>query len=241
MINLSNPYVKSNALKTCLPQQLCRKCLPPKYTISHSTTESSQRLLPIKPSLCSTNLFYMILLFSLSLNYTLPPTASSAMPSTKKKFLSKTVLTAANSGCGCRRSKPSDVHEPSAVPRSAVSHQTDPPTCISSSSTRHKSGGNEESCTSTITTSVSDENDPKDSKIINSIAVVKDSNDPYQDFRHSMLQMIFEKEIYSKDDLQELLNCFLELNSPYHHGLIIQAFTEIWNDVISKKLNKSQN
>ncbi|KAF2321586.1 hypothetical protein GH714_000519 [Hevea brasiliensis] len=146
-----------------------------------------------------------------------------------------------------RSSKTSDVHEPRAVPRSAKKTISlkDPHPCISSSSSCDKrgsfSGDKEESCTSTITNSVSDhENDPKSSKIVNSVAVVKDSNDPYQDFRHSMLQMIFEKEIYSKDDLQELLNCFLELNSPYHHGLIIEAFTEIWNEVISKKL-KSQN
>ncbi|KAK3025890.1 hypothetical protein RJ639_041687 [Escallonia herrerae] len=68
-----------------------------------------------------------------------------------------------------------------------------------------------------------------------SLAVEKDSDDPYLDFRHSMLQMILEKEIYSKDDLRELLNCFLQLNSPYHHGIIVRAFTEIWNGVFSIK------
>ncbi|KAJ8754743.1 hypothetical protein K2173_012132 [Erythroxylum novogranatense] len=68
-----------------------------------------------------------------------------------------------------------------------------------------------------------------------SVAVEKDSDDPYLDFRHSMLQMILENEIYSKDDLRELLNCFLQLNSPYHHGIIVRAFTEIWNGVFSVK------
>ncbi|KAF3636056.1 Transcription repressor OFP6 [Capsicum annuum] len=66
-----------------------------------------------------------------------------------------------------------------------------------------------------------------------SVAVEKDSDDPYLDFRQSMLQMILEKEIYNKDDLKELLNCFLQLNSPYYHGIIIRAFTEIWNGVFS--------
>ncbi|KAL3532143.1 hypothetical protein ACH5RR_005664 [Cinchona calisaya] len=66
-----------------------------------------------------------------------------------------------------------------------------------------------------------------------SVAVEKDSDDPYLDFRQSMLQMIMEKEIYSKDDLKELLNCFLQLNSPYYHGIIVRAFTEIWNGVFS--------
>ncbi|KAJ8899117.1 hypothetical protein K2173_010506 [Erythroxylum novogranatense] len=68
-----------------------------------------------------------------------------------------------------------------------------------------------------------------------SVAVEKDSDDPYLDFRHSMLQMILENEIYSKEDLQELLNCFLQLNSPYHHGFIVRAFTQIWNGVFSVK------
>jgi len=67
------------------------------------------------------------------------------------------------------------------------------------------------------------------------VAVEKDSDDPYLDFRHSMLQMILENEIYSKDDLRELLNCFLQLNSKEHHGIIIRAFTEIWNGVFSVK------
>ncbi|TKY53138.1 Transcription repressor OFP6 [Spatholobus suberectus] len=67
------------------------------------------------------------------------------------------------------------------------------------------------------------------------VAVEKDSDDPYLDFRHSMLQMILENEIYSKDDLRELLNCFLQLNSPDHHGVIVRAFTEIWNGVFSAR------
>ncbi|CAN1133982.1 Transcription repressor OFP6 [Linum perenne] len=68
-----------------------------------------------------------------------------------------------------------------------------------------------------------------------SVAVEKESDDPYLDFRQSMLQMILEKEIYSKEELKELLNCFLQLNSPYHHGIIVRAFSEIWNSVLSVK------
>ncbi|XP_055834642.1 transcription repressor OFP6 [Solanum dulcamara] len=74
-------------------------------------------------------------------------------------------------------------------------------------------------------------------KIVGSVAVVKDSDDPFGDFRQSMLQMIMEKEIYSYDDLTELLNCFLQLNSPSHHEIIVQAFMEIWNNgkIVSKE------
>lgn len=72
-------------------------------------------------------------------------------------------------------------------------------------------------------------------KITNSVAFMKDSEDPHRDFRRSMLQMIFDREIRSREDLQELLNCFLQLNSPSHHDAIIHAFTEIWNVVFSDK------
>ncbi|CAL9246639.1 unnamed protein product, partial [Arabidopsis halleri] len=65
------------------------------------------------------------------------------------------------------------------------------------------------------------------------VAVEKDSDDPYLDFRQSMLQMILENQIYSKDELRELLQCFLSLNSHYHHGIIVRAFSEIWEDVSS--------
>ncbi|GAB4824638.1 hypothetical protein Ancab_007510 [Ancistrocladus abbreviatus] len=75
------------------------------------------------------------------------------------------------------------------------------------------------------------------SKIGESIAVVKESVEPYFDFRQSMLQMIFEKEIYSREDLQELLNCFLQLNSPCHHDVIVRAFTEISSRLIISPAN----
>ncbi|KAM3398046.1 hypothetical protein P3S68_001560 [Capsicum galapagoense] len=67
-------------------------------------------------------------------------------------------------------------------------------------------------------------------KTSNTLAVVINSDDPFQDFKKSMLQMISEKEIYSSEDLEELLNYFLKLNSPSHHYIIIQAFMEILNN-----------
>ncbi|KAG6433890.1 hypothetical protein SASPL_105509 [Salvia splendens] len=66
-----------------------------------------------------------------------------------------------------------------------------------------------------------------------SVAVEKESDDPYLDFRQSMLQMILEKDIYAKEELKHLLNCFLQLNSPYYHRTIVRAFTDIWNGLYS--------
>ncbi|KAJ3677927.1 hypothetical protein LUZ60_001730 [Juncus effusus] len=66
-----------------------------------------------------------------------------------------------------------------------------------------------------------------------SVPVTVDSNEPYEDFRESMVQMIVEKEIYAWDDLNELLHQFLSLNSPRHHPLILHAFADLWNGLFS--------
>ncbi|KAJ8767822.1 hypothetical protein K2173_020762 [Erythroxylum novogranatense] len=162
------------------------------------------------------------------------------------KKLLKTILTHSNVGCDCGRPKLKNVYDPIPITKpkpSTDDHPPDPSTS-SYSSFFDKSGANtEDDDYTTISfnreTSSECDTDPKPnrSNVIHSLAVVKDSNDPYEDFRHSMLQMITERQIYSKDDLQQLLQCFLELNSPHHHGVIIRAFTEIWSEmIVSKKL-----
>ncbi|KAI9088913.1 hypothetical protein K1719_029192 [Acacia pycnantha] len=59
-------------------------------------------------------------------------------------------------------------------------------------------------------------------KVRESFAVVKKSEDPYEDFRRSMMEMIMEKQIFEDTDLEQLLHCFLSLNSSEHHGIIVQ-------------------
>ncbi|KAK9108814.1 hypothetical protein Sjap_016874 [Stephania japonica] len=66
------------------------------------------------------------------------------------------------------------------------------------------------------------------SKVKESFAVVKRSEDPYEDFKGSMLEMILAKEMFNVGDLEELLHCFLALNSRRHHGVIVEAFSDIW-------------
>ncbi|XP_028775667.1 transcription repressor OFP7-like [Neltuma alba] len=65
-------------------------------------------------------------------------------------------------------------------------------------------------------------------KVRESFAVVKRSEDPYEDFRRSMMEMVLEKQIFEEADLEQLLHCFLSLNSSEHHGVIVQVFAEIW-------------
>ncbi|KAK9269600.1 hypothetical protein L1049_001377 [Liquidambar formosana] len=74
---------------------------------------------------------------------------------------------------------------------------------------------------------------PLQGKVKDSFAVVKRSSDPHNDFRTSMVEMIVEKQIFAANDLEQLLQCFLSLNSHHHHRVIIEVFTEIWEALFS--------
>lgn len=63
----------------------------------------------------------------------------------------------------------------------------------------------------------------------NGFAVVKRSEDPYGDFKSSMVEMIVEKQImFSEKELEKLLKSYLSLNSYHHHPVILRAFSDIW-------------
>ncbi|XP_037474241.1 transcription repressor OFP3-like [Triticum dicoccoides] len=64
--------------------------------------------------------------------------------------------------------------------------------------------------------------------IVSSYPVVKMSEDPRQDFRESMEEMISAKGIQDAEDLEDLLACYLSLNDAAHHDLIIDVFEQIW-------------
>lgn len=65
-----------------------------------------------------------------------------------------------------------------------------------------------------------------------SFAVVKASADPPRDFKESMVQMIVENDMSAPEDLQELLECYLSLNSMEYHGVIVEVFREIWLQIV---------
>ncbi|KAL4281866.1 hypothetical protein GQ457_03G046240 [Hibiscus cannabinus] len=70
-------------------------------------------------------------------------------------------------------------------------------------------------------------------KVKDSFAVAKSSSDPYNDFRTSMVEMIIERQLFAAKDLEQLLQCFLSLNSHHHHNIIVEVFTEIWETLFS--------
>jgi len=74
---------------------------------------------------------------------------------------------------------------------------------------------------------------PLNGKVKDTFAVVKRSSDPYNDFRTSMVEMIVEKQIFSPSELENLLQCFLSLNSHHHHKIIVEVYTEIWEALFS--------
>ncbi|CAN4077020.1 unnamed protein product [Withania somnifera] len=69
-----------------------------------------------------------------------------------------------------------------------------------------------------------------------SFAVVKSSRNPQKDFRESMVEMIVENNIRASKDLEELLACYLSLNSDEYHDLIIKVFKQIWFDITEIQL-----
>lgn len=61
-----------------------------------------------------------------------------------------------------------------------------------------------------------------------SFAIVKSSFDPQKDFMVSMMEMIVENNIRASKDLEDLLACYLSLNSDEYHDVIVKAFEQIW-------------
>ncbi|XP_009780345.1 transcription repressor OFP1-like [Nicotiana sylvestris] len=74
------------------------------------------------------------------------------------------------------------------------------------------------------------------SSVSESFAVVKSSKNPQKDFRESMVEMIMENNIRTSKDLEELLACYLSLNSDEYHDLIIKVFKQIWFDITDIRL-----
>ncbi|KAE8682832.1 Transcription repressor OFP8 [Hibiscus syriacus] len=69
-------------------------------------------------------------------------------------------------------------------------------------------------------------------KVKDSFSVMKNPDDPYTDFRASMVEMIVEREIFEAKESEQLLQCYL-LNSHHHHRVIFEVFTEICKTLFS--------
>ncbi|XP_008810032.1 uncharacterized protein LOC103721544 [Phoenix dactylifera] len=72
---------------------------------------------------------------------------------------------------------------------------------------------------------------PKVAEARTGFAVVKQSSNPYEDFRSSMVEMMIERQMKEPEDLEQLLHSYLSLNSPCHHPVILEAFADIWEAI----------
>ncbi|KAI4995382.1 hypothetical protein ZWY2020_035285 [Hordeum vulgare] len=66
-----------------------------------------------------------------------------------------------------------------------------------------------------------------------SVAVVTETEDPLEEFRRSMAEMVVENRITGGAELRELLQRFLSLNSARHHHLILRAFADVWEELFA--------
>jgi uncharacterized protein (TIGR01568 family) len=71
-----------------------------------------------------------------------------------------------------------------------------------------------------------------------SYLVVKHSRNPEKDFMESMVEMVVEKNIVSLKDLEELLACYLSLNSREYQDVIVKVFQKIWLLFFQANLNR---
>ncbi|KAJ4772921.1 transcription repressor [Rhynchospora pubera] len=67
--------------------------------------------------------------------------------------------------------------------------------------------------------------------LVKGFVVVKSSVNPLMDFRESVMEMIEENGIREAKDFEELLACYLVLNSSEYHAVIIKVFKQIWVDL----------
>lgn len=75
-----------------------------------------------------------------------------------------------------------------------------------------------------------------DEKDLEGFAVAKKSSNPEKDFKESMVRMIRLKRISRPEDLENLLACYLVLNSDEYHDVIVKVFRQVWIEISSARL-----
>lgn len=60
-----------------------------------------------------------------------------------------------------------------------------------------------------------------------SICAVKYSTDPFMDMRDSISEMIQDAKVCDWSDIEELVYCYISLNSPEVHKIIADAFLSL--------------
>ncbi|KAL8089478.1 hypothetical protein AgCh_039085 [Apium graveolens] len=69
-----------------------------------------------------------------------------------------------------------------------------------------------------------------------SVAIVKESIDPDRDFKESMMGMIMEHNMSTKEEFQQLLACYLSLNPGTYRELIVKVFEQILFEITGNQV-----
>ena len=85
-------------------------------------------------------------------------------------------------------------------------------------SRRQRSSSHEGNTNTTTTTTT---------KFVLMVAMEKSSDDPREDFRESMEEMIMANRIEEPKDLRILLNYYVSMNSEEYHGVILEVFHQV--------------
>ncbi|KAI0497324.1 hypothetical protein KFK09_020547 [Dendrobium nobile] len=169
------------------------------------------------------------------------------MSSGRRRFSMKQPVAVVDVGCGCRRTKlsaflnslrlkPRRPNTPHSLSSASLWPSTATSTTMVNSSSFSLSSHEEEERKKKKEKRAKRRNRGMEkpwSAAAESVPVVKETSEPYADFRESMVQMIVENDLYAWDDLNDLLHRFLSLNSPRHHNLILHAFADLWSGVFS--------
>lgn len=67
----------------------------------------------------------------------------------------------------------------------------------------------------------------EETKFVVMVAMEKCSDDPREDFRVSMMEMILANRIDDPKDLRNLLNYYISMNSEECHDVILEVFHEV--------------
>ncbi|KAG6503237.1 transcription repressor OFP4-like [Zingiber officinale] len=73
--------------------------------------------------------------------------------------------------------------------------------------------------------------------LLESLVVMKSSANPLRDFAESMMEMIVENNVQEKNELEELLACYLSLNAQEHHEVIMKVFEHVCFVLTKMKCN----
>ncbi|KAK1382721.1 Transcription repressor [Heracleum sosnowskyi] len=70
-------------------------------------------------------------------------------------------------------------------------------------------------------------NDVEELPFKESVVLAMESEDPYEDFKGSMLEMVESHGLKDWECLEELLEWYLKMNGKMNHGIIVQAFVDL--------------